>query len=164
MDVNDWLRGDKKMGQVNLTALLHALSGAGAIIASSYTGTDWMASVWIIKPLGLTIFGIGMLLFVVAVAYLKKGFLGEVEPVTDNLVTTGPYRHVRHPIYLSMFIATIGLAIGFRSLWGMGFIFSIFLPVGIYRARREEEALARRFGKEWEDYARQTYFMLPPLY
>jgi protein-S-isoprenylcysteine O-methyltransferase Ste14 len=152
------------MGKVNLVALLHALSGAGAVIASLYTGTDLMASMWIIKPLGLTIFGMGMLLFVVAVAYLKKGFLGEVEPVTDNLVKAGPYRHVRHPVYLSMFIATIGLVIGFRSLWGVGLVLSLFIPVGIYRARREEEALARRFGKEWEDYARRTYFIFPLLY
>ena len=126
------------MHEVNLLTLLHALSGDGAIIATCYTGTDLVPSVWIVKPLGLTIFGFGVLLFVVAVAYLKKGFFGEVEPVTDSLVTTGPYSLVRHPIYLSMFIATVGLAIGFRSLRGVGLALSIFIPVGTCRARREE--------------------------
>ena len=152
------------MGKVNLVALLHALSGASAMIASLYTETDFLASVWIIKPLGFAIFGVGMLLFVVAVAYLKKAFFGELEPVTDTLVTAGPYRLVRHPVYLGMFIAATGLAVGFRSLWGMFVILFIFIPVGLCRARREEEALAQKFGRDWEDYARRTYFMLPLLY
>jgi len=40
------------MGRANLVALLHALSGAGAMIASLYTKSDFLASVRVIKPLG----------------------------------------------------------------------------------------------------------------
>jgi protein-S-isoprenylcysteine O-methyltransferase Ste14 len=87
-----------------------------------------------------------------------------VEPVTDKLITTGPYRLVRHLLYLGMFLATIGLAVAFRSLWGMLITLALFIPAGLWRARLEEEALARRFGAEWEDYAAMTYFILPPVY
>ena len=152
------------MGRVNLVALLHALSGAGALVASLYTGTDLWAAVRFVKPLGYALFGGGMLLFMVSVVYLKQGFLGEVEPVTDKLITTGPYRLIRHPLYLGMFLATIGLAVAFRSLWGMLITLALFIPAGLWRARLEEEALARRFGAEWEDYAARTYFILPLVY
>ncbi len=61
-------------------------------------------------------------------------------------------RLVRHPLYLGMFVATIGLAVAFRSLWGMLISLAVFIPAGLWRARLEEEALASRFGEEWENY------------
>jgi protein-S-isoprenylcysteine O-methyltransferase Ste14 len=152
------------MSKANLVALLHALSGAGAMIASLYTKTDFLASVRAIKPLGFVVLSAGMLLFVVTVAHLKEAFFGNVEPVTDTLITAGPYKLVRHPLYLGMVISTIGLAIGLRSLWGVLVVFVIFIPAGLWRARLEEDALAQKFGKEWEDYAKRTYFMFPPVY
>ncbi|MGD2206722.1 MAG: isoprenylcysteine carboxylmethyltransferase family protein [Anaerolineae bacterium] len=151
------------MGKVNVVALLHALSGAGALVASLYTETDFMVSARFVRPLGYAVFAGGMLLFVVSVVYLKQAFLGEVEPVTDRLITTGPYQLIRHPLYLGMIVTTIGLAVAFRSLWGMLFTLAVFVPAGLWRARLEEQALARRFGQEWEDYAAKTYFLLPPI-
>jgi protein-S-isoprenylcysteine O-methyltransferase Ste14 len=152
------------MGRANLVALLHALSGATALIAGVYTQTGFMASAGFIKPLGLAIFGAGMVLFAVAAAYLKRAFLGDVEPATDKLVTTGPYRLVRHPLYLGMFVAAFGVAVAFRSLWGWLITLAVFAPAGLWRARLEEQALARRFGEEWERYARCTRFVLPLIY
>ena len=152
------------MGKVNLVALLHALSGAGALVASLYTETDLLASARFVKSLGFAVFAGGMLLFVVAVVYLKRAFLGEIEPVTDRLITTGPYGFVRHPLYLGMSVATIGLVVAFRSLWAMFITLAIFVPVGLCRAKLEEEALARRFGEEWEEYAQRTCFAFPLLH
>jgi len=105
-----------------------------------------------------------MLLFVVAMVYPKRAFLGNVEPVTDTLVTAGPYRLVRHPLYLGMVGSTIGLAVGLRSLWGVPVVFLVFVPAGLWRARLEEDALAQKFGKEWEGYAKRIYFTFPPVY
>lgn len=152
------------MGRVNLVALLHASSGAGALVASLFTETDLLASVRFVKPLGYAVFAGGMLLFVVCVIYLKRAFLGDVEPVTDELISTGPYRLIRHPLYLGMFMATIGLAVAFRSLWGMLITLAVFIPAGLWRARLEEEALAQSFGLEWKDYTTKSYFILPPVY
>jgi protein-S-isoprenylcysteine O-methyltransferase Ste14 len=149
------------MAKVNLVALSHALSGAAAMIASLYTKDGILASVQIIRPLGFAIFGGGMLLFAVTIVYLGRAFLGEVEPVTDRLITTGPYRFVRHPLYLGMFVAVMGTAVALRSLWGILITLAVFVPLGLYRARLEEEALARRFGEEWQAYARRTHFLLP---
>jgi protein-S-isoprenylcysteine O-methyltransferase Ste14 len=150
--------------KANLVALLHALSGAAALIASVYTETGFLASVKLVKPLGLALSGAGVLLFAVAMLYLRRAFLGEVEPVSDQVLTTGPYRLVRHPLYLGMFMTALGLGLAFRSLWGLLITLAVFVPAGLCRARLEERALARRFGQEWDDYAAKTYFILPPLY
>ena len=149
------------MDKVKLAPLLHALSGAGALMTSLYTQTDLLASVSFIKPLGLAIFGAGMLVLVAAMVYLKRAFLGDIEPATDRLITAGPYRWIRHPLYLGMFVAVIGSAMAFRSLWGMLITLGAFIPAGLWRARLEEVALRRKFGAVWEDYARQTGFILP---
>jgi protein-S-isoprenylcysteine O-methyltransferase Ste14 len=152
------------MAKMNLVALFHVLSGAGVVIASVYSETDLMASASTLKPLGFALVCAGMMLFLVSAAYLSWGLFGLIEPVADHLVTAGPYSFVRHPIYLGLSIGMVGLAIEFNSLWGMGLALFGFIPVGICRAKLEEEALARRFGKEWEEYNDRTFLLLPPLF
>lgn len=152
------------MGKMNLVALLHALSGAAALVVSPCTETALLASSKLTKAVGFVVLAGGMLLFIVCVISLKRAFLGDVEPATDRLVATGPYRWVRHPLYLSMILATIGLAVAFRSLCALVIILFIFMPAGLWCARLEEQALGRRFGQEWEDYAAKTFFILPLVY
>jgi protein-S-isoprenylcysteine O-methyltransferase Ste14 len=152
------------VGRVNLVALLHALSGAAGLEVSLYTEATLLGSAKLMKPLGFVVFAGGMLLFIVCVIYLKRAFLGDVEPVTDRLIATGPYRWVRHPLYLSMLLVTVGLAVALRSLLGLVIILFVFIPAGLWRARLEEQALGRRFGQEWEDYAAKTFLILPLVY
>ena len=126
--------------------------------------TDTLLTRGMAKPIGLMVFLFGMLLFAWAAAYLRGAFLGNVETGSKELVTRGPYRFVRHPIYLGMVISAIGLAFGMRSLWGVLSVFLTVVPVGIYRARLEESAMAKRFGTAWENYVKRTFFMFPPVY
>lgn len=151
------------MHRENLIALLHALSGVAAMVASLFTKNACLASVAFIKPLGFAVFALGMLLFSVAAGFLKKAFQGNIEPLTDVLITTGPYKIVRHPLYLGMVVSTSGIALGLKSLWGLLLTLFVFVPLGVCRARLEEEALARKFGPAWEAYARRTRFMFPLL-
>jgi hypothetical protein len=61
------------MGRVNLVALLHASSGAGALVASLYTGGDLGTAMRFVKPLGYALFAGGTPLFVVSMLFLKRG-------------------------------------------------------------------------------------------
>lgn len=151
------------MHRENLIALLHALSGVAAMVASLFTKNAFLASVAFIEPLGFAVFALGMLLFSVAAGFLKKAFQGNIEPLTDVLITTRPYKIVRHPLYLGMVVSTSGIALGLKSLWGLLLTLFVFVPLGVCRARLEEEALARKFGPAWETYARRTRFMFPLL-
>ena len=116
------------------------------------------------KSLGMGVFLLGMVLFTWAVTCLQEGFLGKVAPASNRLVTTGPYRWVRHPLYLSMIVALLGLALAFRSLWGIAGVLALFVPAVVYRARLEEQALGTQFGEDWHAYARRTAFLLPMLW
>jgi len=84
--------------------------------------------------------------------------LGEVGPNLDHLVTTGPYRWCRHPLYLSFILIILGLDLMFGSPAGILATLLLALPSMIYRARLEEKALADRFGEEWEAYRERTRF------
>lgn len=152
------------MKRENLVALCHALTGVAVMVLSYFVKSDLLVPIDVLKPLGFALFVLGMMLFTFAVITLKEAFLGNIEPVTETLVTTGPYKYVRHPVYLGMVISVLGLALGMKSLWGLICVIVIFVPLGIYRAKLEEMALVEAFGNQWDDYVRQTYFMFPPLY
>jgi protein-S-isoprenylcysteine O-methyltransferase Ste14 len=113
------------------------------------------------KLLGEVIFIFGMAIFVWATVFLREAFRGTVAPVSDQLVQIGPYRWVRHPLYLSMILILIGISIALRSLWGLVGVFALFTPIAIFRARREEEALVKIFKEVWSSYAAQTKLLVP---
>lgn len=79
-----------------------------------------------------------------------------------TLVTTGPYRYVRHPFYLGFFIAAIGGSI-VTANWFL-FVASL-LPFAflIARTRIEEEKLVERFGDEYRVYMARTGRFWPRL-
>lgn len=81
-----------------------------------------------------------------------------------ELVTSGPYRWVRHPLYgtgIALFLS-VGLmaANAFLLLWTMVALFGIRLVV----VPREEAALVQTFGREYEHYRSRTGSLLPRLW
>jgi protein-S-isoprenylcysteine O-methyltransferase len=152
------------MKREDLPALWHVLTGLVVMGISFWTRSDAWIPKDIAKPLGMSVFAVGMAVFTWALVYLKGAFLGNVSPVTDRLIRNGPYRWVRHPLYLGMVVALFGLALGMGSPWGVAGVVALFFPAGAYRAKQEERALAREFGQEWQDYADRTCFLIPWLW
>ena len=113
---------------------------------------------------GLLLFIGGNILSFVALRALGKQYSGYVTLQEDHqLVQTGIYGAIRHPIYLRALMVFVGLPLIFRS-W-------LFLPlfvVGVlfvgYRIRQEEKLLAEHFGAEFEAYRHRTWRLLPYLY
>ena len=152
------------MNQEKLAPLAFVTAALATMIIGWFTRSSFPVSSEISKPLGEVIFLVGMIAFTWTVTHLRKAFLGDVVPVTENLITRGPYPWVRHPLYLSMIVVLVGIGIAFRSLWGMISVFALFLPAIIYRARLEESTLSKKFGGEWDEYANQTKFLIPSLW
>ena len=81
----------------------------------------------------------------------------------ERLVTAGPYRYCRNPMYLGHLIFLAGLALTLRSLVAAGFlVFSIFYFHA--RVRRDEARLADRFGEEYNAYRGRVKRWLPYLF
>jgi protein-S-isoprenylcysteine O-methyltransferase Ste14 len=93
--------------------------------------------------------------------YRASSGLGVQLNVEHKLVTHGLFNLMRHPLYLGLQVAALGGFLLYRT-WTLVFVFLNFLGL-IFRARREEQALAAEFGEEWEVYTRQVPAWLPRL-
>jgi protein-S-isoprenylcysteine O-methyltransferase Ste14 len=76
-------------------------------------------------------------------------------PHSSELVQTGPFRLIRHPIYVggTLFFAGLGLVFSVYALALTG----VLALLWVFKARYEERLLAERFP-EYEDYRRRTVF------
>ena len=113
---------------------------------------------------GLALYTAGNALALVALRALGKQYSGYVTLQDDHqLVQTGIYAVIRHPIYLRALLMGLGLPLIFRSQ--LVFPFLVFLAVFVaVRIRQEEKLLAEQFGAEFEAYRRRTWRLLPYLF
>jgi protein-S-isoprenylcysteine O-methyltransferase Ste14 len=114
-----------------------------------------------IANLGVAITAAGLLFAIWARAYLGRNWSGAVTvKVGHQLVRTGPYRWVRHPIYLGMILALIGTAINRGQLRGV--IAVVLLWIGFtMKSRIEERFMTATFGAEYDKYRRATGGIVP---
>jgi protein-S-isoprenylcysteine O-methyltransferase Ste14 len=80
-----------------------------------------------------------------------------------GLVTTGPYRLVRHPIYLGLTLLAAGNALSFGSAAAFLIVLTGIVPTFAWRARAEEGELSGAFGEMFADYRRRTKMIIPHL-
>jgi protein-S-isoprenylcysteine O-methyltransferase Ste14 len=80
-----------------------------------------------------------------------------------GLVTTDPYRLVRHPIYLGLILLPMGAALAFSSWPAFFIVLSGIIPTFAWRARAEEKLLSRTFGERYEIYRQRTKMIIPLL-
>jgi protein-S-isoprenylcysteine O-methyltransferase Ste14 len=80
-----------------------------------------------------------------------------------GLVTTGPYRLVRHPIYFGFALLTTGQALAFASWPALVLVLSAIVPTFAWRARAEEKVLSRTFGERYAVYRQRTRMIIPYL-
>lgn len=87
-------------------------------------------------------------------------------PMADHetgLITTGPYRLVRHPIYLGFALLATGEALAFGSWPALMIALSAVVPTFAWRARTEETVLGRMFGERYAAYRQRTKMIIPHL-
>lgn len=78
-----------------------------------------------------------------------------------TLITRGPYRWVRHPMYTTLYIYLIGVLL-MTSNWLIGGLQLIALSlIVVTRIRNEEATMIEKFGDRYRDYIRQTGRFLP---
>ena len=81
-----------------------------------------------------------------------------------TLAVSGPYRYIRHPLYVASFLIGIGIAqAGGHWFWPTVFV-ALYLPVYGFTILREERALAKLFGDEYKHYRETVPAVLPRLW
>jgi protein-S-isoprenylcysteine O-methyltransferase Ste14 len=79
-----------------------------------------------------------------------------------ELVTTGPYRLVRHPIYTGLCVAMIGSMLTEGFLWLIYFV--VLGGYFIYSAKKEENAMLLHFPDKYPEYMKRTKMLIPFLF
>ena len=92
--------------------------------------------------------------------FVSTGFGAQLY-ADHRLVTHGPFAIVRHPMYLGLIASAVGSLLLYNT-WTTA-AFAIFAPFVLFRARREEQALAAEFGKQWQEYCKRVPAFLPRL-
>ncbi len=109
----------------------------------------------------LTAAGIGFAIW--ARAYLGGNWSGTVTvKVGHQLVRTGPYRWVRHPIYTGLILALVGTALERRQVRGVIAVVLVYAGFKM-KSKIEERAMTSTFGAEYADYSRTTGAIVPKL-
>jgi protein-S-isoprenylcysteine O-methyltransferase Ste14 len=114
-----------------------------------------------IRIAGFVITVAGLALAVWARRHLADNWSSRVRiRVGHELIRTGPYAHLRHPIYSGVLLAVIGTAVEVGRYRALVSVFLILISYGI-KARREDAVLAREFGEAWAEHRRRAGFLLP---
>jgi protein-S-isoprenylcysteine O-methyltransferase Ste14 len=80
----------------------------------------------------------------------------------SDLVTTGAFRYLRHPLYLGCILVYFGLAVSTASLFSLALLVGIFLFYN-FIASYEEKLLEAKFGESYRTYQQQTGKWLPKI-
>lgn len=80
--------------------------------------------------------------------------------VDHQLIRTGPYARMRHPIYSGVLLGVAGTALVLGE-WRGAIAFVLLLINYSIKAKREDEILAREFGDEFRQHQTQAGFLLP---
>lgn len=152
------------------TLLLHALPIALAVYL--FEGRHLPVPLYAqVVPYRHALYGAGLALTIAGLAfsvwarlYLGTNWSASVQIKTDHqLVRSGPYRFVRHPIYTGILTGFFGSALALDQWRGL-FAFLIVLIALVYKLRLEERWMAETFGDAYADYRRHTGALVPYLF
>jgi protein-S-isoprenylcysteine O-methyltransferase Ste14 len=127
----------------------------------------WRAAGWNAGASALVAIGLALGAWTLSVNRIGN-FNIRPEPKADgHLVTSGPYRFVRHPMYLAGLIITAGFALGYSDTgrWRSGDVARALVWVALVvvlhvKAVIEERALSERYP-QYADYARRAKRLVP---
>ena len=115
--------------------------------------------------IGFILFILGLVLQGVAEATLGKYYLPSIGTVEDQkIIKNGIYKYIRHPGYLGEILIFFGLGFVTYSILGILGAFIVSLMVYFGEVVPEEEYMLEKFGKEYEEYMKETFRFIPYIF
>jgi protein-S-isoprenylcysteine O-methyltransferase Ste14 len=119
----------------------------------------------IVYVIGLSLFLLGLIIRWVAIIYLGRFFTVNVAIADDHeLITTGPYRYVRHPSYTGTLLIFLGFGLCTLNIFSLAAVFMPIAAAFLWRMHVEEDALKEAFGDRYLSYAAASRRLIPYLY
>ena len=115
---------------------------------------------WFISIIGITLLLMKMFIKIWVLKTMGKLWSVQIE-IRENhkLITTGPYKYVRHPGYLSTIMEMTGGPLIVNAYLTLAFAWIAYIPFLFIRIYLEEEELKKKLKKEYENYKKSV----PPL-
>ena len=134
-----------------------------AIHSGAFKGHHTIVSNSILQGIGMALFVTGLGLALWARVYLGRNWGTPMSEKLDaELVTTGPYRYIRNPIYSGLILAAIGTAVAVSWYWLVAVVF--MGAYFTYSATVEEHTMERLFPNDYPAYKRSTKMLIPFLF
>ncbi|MGO9558765.1 MAG: methyltransferase family protein [Acidimicrobiales bacterium] len=137
-----------------IIVLVVLLLRVGAFRNNGFNTDPWRAGV------GLVLFAAGLSIAIWARVHIGRNW---GTPMTrkeePELVTSGPYHLVRHPIYSGVLLAGVGTAVALSWLWLTAFgLAGVYF---VYSATVEERYMSEQFPEAYPEYKRSTKMLVP---
>jgi protein-S-isoprenylcysteine O-methyltransferase Ste14 len=153
-------RRDRDRGTRILVALtLGAAIGTAAAAQSAQSLRTWAPP----RAVGIVVMWLGLVVRAWAIAALGDSFRTtvEVEP-GQAVVSTGPYRWVRHPSYTGLLLIAVGIGAACGAWLSLAVCVFLLLPALVRRIRVEEAELDHVLGEAYRRYRSKTTARLIP--
>jgi len=130
--------------------------------SNMFGGHGLIRDPWL-QGIGLVLFFAGLALAIWARVHIGANWGTPMTHKTDpDLITSGPYSVIRHPIYSGLILAMVGTAVA-QSLYVL--IAAIALAAYfVFSATREERYMTERFPEAYPDYKRSTKMLIPFIF
>jgi protein-S-isoprenylcysteine O-methyltransferase Ste14 len=130
----------------------------GGLLGLIFSGNLFSPSPWVVAPQAAAV---GLITWA-RITFGRRSFHVAANPTEGGLVTTGPYRLIRHPIYTAVCLFTLP---GVIAHWSMaaGLLGMAVMASALLRIFLEERMLVVRYP-EYREYAANTARMIPSLF
>jgi protein-S-isoprenylcysteine O-methyltransferase Ste14 len=155
-------------------AVSRTLRALTMLVAVVLVSTTWFPLAWLYRPLwrqgfwpfwlGAAVTVSGLLFAVWAREHLGRNWSHSVSIKQGHeLITTGPYALVRHPIYTGILVGFVGLAIAISQV--RGFVVVVLILLGFWeKLSLEEQWMRSQFGEAYARYIHRTAALVPYLF
>lgn len=105
------------------------------------------------RPAGFALIAIGVGIFAAAIYHLRQaGTSVQTRMPATAVVTSGPFRFSRNPIYLSASLAFAGIGLAADNVWILALVVPFLAVIRYGVISREERYLEAKFGEEYRRY------------